>query len=71
MIAQARGLGRMNASCGATCTARAPIFTAWGVKGAVQRATLLTRHRVQTKWAGHVKYAQRVDQIRLRLGACA
>ena len=64
------GLGRMNASCGATCTARAPIFSAWDEPGAIARATRLTRHRVQNKWAGHIKYATRRDDVRLRVGSC-
>ena len=30
----------------------------------------LTWHRVQTKWAGHIKYAGSAAEIRLRLGTC-
>lgn len=64
------GLGRMNASCGVTCTARAPIFSAWDEPGAIARATKLTRHRVQNKWAGHIKYATSRDDVRLRVAGC-
>ena len=67
---EVRGLGYMNASCGETCTARAPTFTSFGVPGAVRKATGLTRHRVQSKWAGHIKYATRPEEVRLRVGAC-
>lgn len=67
---EVRGLGYMNASCGETCTARAPIFTEFGVKGAVRKATGLTRHRVQSKWAGHIKYASRPEEVRLKVSAC-
>ena len=65
-----RGLGHMNASCGETCTSRAPTFTSFGVPGAVRKATGLTRHRVQSKWAGHIKYATQADQVRLRIDPC-
>ena len=65
-----RGMGRINATCGATCTSRAPTFTQYNVHGEVQRATKLTRHRVQSKWAGHIKYATRLEEIRLKVGAC-
>lgn len=62
-----RGMGRINATCGETCTSRAPTFTQYGVHGEVKRATKLTRHRVQTKWAGHIKYATTPSEVRLRL----
>ena len=65
-----RGLGFLNATCGETCTSRAPVFTGFGVRGEVRRATHLTRHRVQTKWAGHIKYARRPQDVRLKVGAC-
>ena len=62
-----RGMGRLNATCGTTCTSRAPTFAQFGVRGAVRRATALTRHRVQTKWAGHIKYATRPSEVRLKV----
>ncbi|KAL1504532.1 hypothetical protein AB1Y20_010934 [Prymnesium parvum] len=62
------GLGHMNASCGSACSARAPIFTAADTPGAIEAATRLTRHR--TKWAGHIKYATRAEDIRLQVGEC-
>ena len=62
-----RGMGHLNSTCGSTCTARAPTFTDFGVHGAVRRATALTRHRVQTKWAGHIKYASKPDEVRLKV----
>ena len=65
-----RGLGFMNSSCGPTCTSRAPIFTDFGQPGAVRAATRLTRHRVQTKWAGHIKYATAPGEIRLKVDHC-
>ena len=34
-------------------------------------ATKLTRHRVQSKWGGHIKYATSLGEVRLRHGACA
>ena len=64
---QVRGLGRLNASCGAACSARAPIFTDWATPGAVERATRLGRHRVETKWAGHIKYDAAAE---LSVGEC-
>lgn len=64
------GLGKMNASCGETCTSKAPIWTEWDVPGAEEQATRLTRHRVQSKWAGHIKYATRPEDIALRVRAC-
>eukprot|EP00325_Prymnesiales_sp_UTEX-LB-985_P009297 CAMPEP_0174702774 /NCGR_PEP_ID=MMETSP1094-20130205/6949_1 /TAXON_ID=156173 /ORGANISM="Chrysochromulina brevifilum, Strain UTEX LB 985" /LENGTH=167 /DNA_ID=CAMNT_0015900595 /DNA_START=111 /DNA_END=615 /DNA_ORIENTATION=- len=66
---EVRGLGRINASCGETCTSRAPIFTEFGVSGAVRRATGLTRHRVQSKWAGHIKYATVESEVRLKVSS--
>ena len=65
-----RGLGHLNSTCGATCTSHAPVFTEFGVHGAVRKATHLTRHRVQTKWAGHIKYARQPQDIRLKVGVC-
>ena len=66
------GLGRFNASCGSACSARAPIWTGGAADSdEARRATRLTRHRVTSKWAGHIKYASAADpQVRLRAGAC-
>ena len=68
----ASGLGYLNASCGGACSARAPIFEAFGDEQAVLHALKLTRHRVQNQWAGHIKYPAASDaaRIRLRFGAC-
>ena len=49
------------------CSARAPIFTDWATPGAVERATRLGRHRVETKWAGHIKYDAAAE---LSVGEC-
>lgn len=70
---QAENLGWMNSTCGATCTARAPEWEPRGQAGEVELATRLSRHRVFSKWAGHIKYATRVGEAAshaVTLGAC-
>lgn len=64
-------LGRMNATC-KLCSARAPTFTEVGVPGAVEKATKLRRHRVQSDFRGHIVYeTERVDEVRLEAKPCA
>ena len=63
-------LGVLNATC-RVCSARAPTFGDWAVPGAVEKATRLRRHRVQTDFRGHILYAERADEVRLEARACA
>ena len=63
-------LGRLNATC-SICSARAPTFASWGVEGAVEKATRLRRHRVQTDFRGHIVYTQRKDEVQLQARSCA
>ena len=70
---RASGLGYLNASCGPACSSRAPIFHDFASPRAVAQATKLNRHRVETTWAGHIKYPSGADAPllhRLRFGAC-
>lgn len=62
-------LGRLNASC-SICSARAPTFADWDVPGAVEKATRLRRHRVQSDYRGHIVYADRKEDVRLRATPC-
>ena len=70
------GLGYLNASCGASCSARAPIFHEFDDARAVEKAVKLNRHRVENQWAGHIKYASAADAAptphrgRLQFGGC-
>jgi len=63
-------LGNLNATC-RVCSARAPTFSAWGVPGAVEKATRLRRHRVQSDFRGHIVYAERAEDVRLQARTCA
>ena len=63
-------LGWLNATC-AVCSAGAPTFSDWHNPGAVERATQLTRHRVQTKFRGHILYADQAHHVRLQVRACS
>lgn len=70
---QADNLGWMNRTCGATCTARAPVWDPTSQAGQLQHATRLSRHRVFSRWAGHIKYAARADEAAshaVQVGAC-
>ena len=51
-------LGYMNASCDKACTEHAPIFEDATNQSAPKfmDAIKIERHRVQTRWAGHIKY---------------
>ncbi|EOD24145.1 hypothetical protein EMIHUDRAFT_116121 [Emiliania huxleyi CCMP1516] len=63
-------LGRLNATC-AACSGAAPAFTAWDTPGAVEKATRLGRHRVQTKWRGHIVYSSSAaDSMQLQARSC-
>ena len=67
---EVRHLGRMNATC-KLCSARAPTFTEWDVPGAIERATRLRRHRVQSDFRGHIVYeTERPQEVRLEAGPC-
>lgn len=64
-------LGRLNATC-QLCSARAPTFTEWDKAGAVERATKLRRHRVQSDFRGHILYeTTRPEEVKLTARPCA
>ena len=63
-------LGVLNATC-RVCSSRAPTFSDWDVPGAVTKATRLRRHRVQSDFRGHILYADREEDVRLRAGPCS
>eukprot|EP00967_Tisochrysis_lutea_P096665 scaffold141727_cov32-Tisochrysis_lutea.AAC.1 len=70
---QVRNLGWLNQSCGATCSSRAPTWTAKGVEGEEEHATRMARHRVVSKWARHIKYASATSEASthpLTVGPC-
>ena len=62
-------LGNMNETC-SICSKRAPRFSDWGMPGAVEKATRLRRHRVQTDFRGHIVYPTRPDEVRLVARPC-
>mmetsp|Transcript_11521 Transcript_11521/g.26586 ORF Transcript_11521/g.26586 Transcript_11521/m.26586 type:complete len:140 (+) Transcript_11521:867-1286(+) len=68
---EVRHLGLLNESC-AACSRHAPAFVERGVPGAVERATRLVRHRVQSSFRGHIVYASTArDEVRLEAAPCA
>mmetsp|Transcript_10941 Transcript_10941/g.35942 ORF Transcript_10941/g.35942 Transcript_10941/m.35942 type:complete len:419 (+) Transcript_10941:129-1385(+) len=73
---EATGLGWLNETC-ATCSAKAPVWEGPGWKEYFQasvttrKATSLTRHRVQTKWGGHINYATAPHEVKLSVGTCS
>ena len=62
-------LANLNATC-RVCSKSAPTFSQWGVPGAVEKATRLRRHRVQSEFRGHILYPEREEEVRLEAHAC-
>ena len=67
---EVRHLANLNATC-RVCSKRAPTFSEWGVPGAVEKATRLRRHRVQSDFRGHILYPEREGEVHLEAHACS